>query len=72
MNTMLIAFLLSLSPSDKFNDQIQQDWNSLLPEERKALIQQFEEEYAIKVDDLTPDQLSSIQRQVKLRSWDGH
>lgn len=70
MHPIVIAFLLGLSPSPKYNDQIQGQWNALAPKEQSVLVRQFEREYKLQIDELTDSDLEDMKRDLKMRTWD--
>jgi len=70
MNPIIIAFLLGLSPSDKFEEQIWAQWHTLSSKGKATLIIQFETEYNVKLEDLTDQDLKQIKRETQLRAYD--
>ena len=66
MDPIVLAYLLGLTPTLEYNPSLVQEWKSLSDLDKTAIIRQFEDEYHMKIENLTYDTSGSL----RLRNFD--
>ena len=55
ISSVIVLFLLGFSPTEQPSQDTMNQWEALSTQEQAVLIENFEQEYDVKIDDVTSD-----------------
>ena len=60
ISSVIVLFLLGFSPTEQPSQDTMNQWEALSTQEQAVLIENFEQEYDVKIDDVTPDAVGKM------------